>query len=247
VNLDLEGRVALVTGGARGIGRGIADGLAAEGVNVAIASRSAGALGALGNRQQGFAFDTADLAGIDPLVDAVEADMGPLDIVVLNTGGPTYGEDPLAFTAEQWEAAHRSMVVSPMLLLARVVPGMRERRFGRVLATGSTGVREPLHGLQLSNANRPGLMASLKLLAREGAADGLTFNAVLPGRIATDRAAQAFGGLEAAEEQARADVPAGRLGTVAEIADLAVFLCSGRASYVTGQAVAVDGGLTRSW
>jgi 3-oxoacyl-[acyl-carrier protein] reductase len=134
-----------------------------------------------------------------------------------------------------------------MLLLARVVPGMRERRFGRVLATGSTGVREPLHGLQLSNANRPGLMASLKLLAREGAADGLTFNAVLPGRIATDRAAQAFGGREAAEEQARADVPAGRLGTVAEIADLAVFLCSGRASYVTGQAVAVDGGLTRSW
>ena len=236
MQLGLTGRVALVSGASRGIGRAIADALEAEGALVARASRSAP-----------YAFDSTDLATVDPLVDAVERELGPIDVYVANTGGPPRGEDPLAFGAEQWEAAHRALVVSPMLVMRRVVPGMRERGFGRVLAVASSTAREPLPGLQLSNANRPGLLAAMKLLAREHAAHGVTFNAVLPGRIATDRLASAYGDLEAAEAAARADVPAARLGTPEEVAAAAVFLCSSPAAYVTGQSLLVDGGLTRSW
>ena len=134
-----------------------------------------------------------------------------------------------------------------MLIMGRVVPGMRERGFGRVLAVSSSTAIEPLAGLPLSTANRPGLLAAFKDLAREHAAAGVTFNAVLPGRIATDRLADGYGGLEAAEAAARDEVPAGRLGTPAEVAAAAVFLCSAAASYVTGQSLLVDGGLTRSW
>lgn len=236
MDFGLDGRVALVTGASRGIGRAIADALEAEGARVARASRTSQ-----------YAFDSADVDAVDPLVDAVEADLGPIDVFVSNTGGPPHGDDPLAFSAEQWEAAHRSLVVTPMLILARVVPGMRERGFGRVLAVSSSAAREPLGGLQLSNANRPGLLAAFKLLARENAAHGVTFNAVLPGRIATGRLADAHGSLDAAEAAARDEVPARRLGTPAEVAAAAAFLCSEHASYVTGQSVLVDGGLTRSW
>jgi 3-oxoacyl-[acyl-carrier protein] reductase len=233
MDLGLAGRVALVTGATRGIGRAIAEALEAEGARVAVAARSS----------ESFPFDSADLGAVDGLVDAVEARLGPVDVYVANTGGPPPGADPLGFTDEQWEAAHRSLVVSPMAILRRIVPGMRARGFGRVVAVSSSAAREPLEGLQLSNANRPGLLAALKLLARTHAADGVTFNAVLPGRIATERLAQAFGSAEAAAE----GVPAGRAGDPAEIAAVAAFLCSARASYVTGQAVVVDGGLTRSW
>jgi 3-oxoacyl-[acyl-carrier protein] reductase len=236
MDLGLAGRVALVTGASRGIGHAIADELEAEGARVARASRSSP-----------YVFDSADLSTVDPLVDAVEADLGPVDIFVANTGGPPRSADPLAFTAEQWEVAHRTLVVTPMLILKRIVPGMRERGFGRVLAVSSSTAREPLPGLQLSNANRPGLLAAFKLLARENAAHGLTFNAVLPGRIATDRIVEAYGSLDAAQAAARDEVPAGRLGTPAEVAAAAAFLCSERASYMTGQSVLVDGALTHSW
>jgi 3-oxoacyl-[acyl-carrier protein] reductase len=236
VDLGLAGRVALVTGASRGIGCAIADALEAEGCVVARASRSSA-----------YAFDSADLAAVDPLVDAVEADLGRIDVYVANTGGPPRFDDPLAIPAEQWEAAHRALVVSPMLILGRVVPGMRERGFGRVVAVSSSAALEPLPGLQLSTANRPGLLAAFKHLARENAAAGVTFNAVLPGRIATDRLADGYGGLDVAEAAAREQVPAGRLGTPAEVAAAAVFLCSAAASYVTGQWLLVDGGLTRSW
>jgi 3-oxoacyl-[acyl-carrier protein] reductase len=236
MDLGLDGRVALVTGGSRGIGRGIADALAAEGATVAVASRSA-------EGERSYAFDSDDLGAVDPLVDAIERDLGPIDVYVANTGGPPPGRDPLGFSVEQWEAAHRSLVISPMLVLRRILPGMRERGWGRVLAVSSSGAREPLAGLQLSNANRPGLLNAFKHLARETAGDGVTFNAVLPGRINTERIAKAFG----SARQAGEDVPAGRVGEVDEIAAVAAFLCSARASYVTGQSVVIDGGLTRAW
>ena len=236
MDLGLTGRVALVTGASRGIGAAIADALEAEGARVARASRSSA-----------YAFDSADLAAVDGLVDAVEAELGPIDVYVANTGGPPRFEDPLAIPAGEWEAAHRALVVSPMLIMARVVPGMRERGFGRVVAVSSSTAVEPLAGLQLSTVNRPGLLAALKRLARENASAGVTFNAVLPGRIATDRLAEGYGGLDVAEAAARDQVPAGRLGTPDEVAAAAVFLCSAAASYVTGQSLLVDGGLTRSW
>lgn len=249
MDLGLDDRVALVTGATRGIGRAIAEALAAEGARVAVAARSAAAVAAVADAigGRGYVFHSEDPHAIDPLVDAVRADLGPIDVYVVNTGGPPRTDDPLAPDVEQWESAHRTLVVSPMLILRRIVPGMRERGFGRVVAVSSSAAREPLAGLQLSNVNRPGLIAGMKLLAREYAADGVTFNAILPGRIATDRIASGYGGMEAAQAAARDEVPAGRLGTPQEIADAAVFLCSARASYVTGQSLVVDGGLTRSW
>ena len=249
MDLGIDGRVALVTGASRGIGRAIAVALAAEGARVAVAARSVSEVEAVANAigGRGYVFDSSDLAAVDPLVDAVEADLGPIEVYVANTGGPPRLEDPLAIPAAEWEAAHRTLVVSPMLVMARVVPGMRERGFGRVLAVSSSTALEPLAGLQLSTANRPGLLAAMKQLARENAAHGVTFNAVLPGRIATERLASGYGGLGAAEEVARSEVPAARLGTPEEVAAAAAFLCSAAASYVTGQSLLIDGGLTRSW
>ena len=249
MDLGLDGKVALVTGGSRGIGRAIAEALAAEGARVAITARTeesgADAAAALGGKV--YAFDSDDLGAVDGLVDRVERDLGPIDLYVANTGGPPAGADPLGFTDEQWAAAHRSLVISPMAILRRVLPGMRERGFGRVLAISSSAAVEPIPGLQLSTANRPGVLAAFKHLARENAAAGVTFNAVLPGRIATERIAGQYGGMAEAEAAARDEVPAARLGTPAELAAAATFLLSAPAAYVTGQTLLVDGGLTRSW
>jgi len=249
MDLGLSGKVALVTGGSKGIGRGIAEALAAEGARVALTSRAAeraeAVAGEIGHGARGYGFESDDLDAIAPLLAAVEADLGPLDLYIANTGGPPAG-DPLEFTTEQWQAAQRTLLISPMKVIERVLPGMRERGFGRVVAIGSMAVREPIDALQLSNAHRPGLVAAFKVLARKVAADGVTLNHVHPGKIATDRMIDTAGSLEAAEESARKEVPAGRPGTVEELAAAAVFLCSQPASYITGSAILVDGGLTRS-
>jgi len=247
MDLGLEGKVALVTAGSKGIGRGIAEGLAAEGAKVAVTSRSseraeqvAGEIGGCG-----YAFDSDDLSSIPRLLDTVSGDLGPISIYVANTGGPPAG-DPLDFTREQWETAQRTLLLSPMSILENLVPAMRKRGFGRVVAVGSMAVSEPIDALQLSNAHRPGLVAAFKVLARQYAADGITFNHVHPGKIATDRMIDTSGSLEAAEKSARETIPAGRLGTVEELAAAAVFLCSQPAAYINGTSILVDGGLTRS-
>jgi 3-oxoacyl-[acyl-carrier protein] reductase len=248
MDLGLQGRVALVTGGSKGIGRGIATALAAEGVRVALTSRSeetAQAAAAEIDGARGYGFDSGDLDAIPGLLGRVESDLGSLDVYIANTGGPPAG-DPLSFTREQWEAAHRTLVLSPMTILERVLPAMGERGFGRVVAIGSMAVREPIDALQLSNSHRPGLVAAFKVLARKFAADGVTLNHVHPGQIATARVADTHGSLEAAQANARDTIPAGRLGTVNELAAAAVFLCSVQAAYITGTSLLVDGGLTRS-
>ena len=249
MDLGLKGRVALVTGGSRGIGFGIARGLAAEGARVAIAARDEAGVREAAESIGGFGrpFDSEDLDAVAGLVEAVEAELGPIDIYIANTGGPPGGDDPLGYTREQWEAAHRTLVLSPMTFLERLLPGMRERGWGRVVAISSMAVREPIRNLQLSNSHRPGLIAAFKVLARDAAGDGVTLNSVLPGRIATERIfGTAPGGREAAEAAARETIPAGRLGTVEELAAAAVFLCSAPASYITGTTLLVDGGGTVS-
>ncbi len=242
MDLGLRDRVALVTGGSRGIGAGAAAALAAEGARVAVAARTPESVEETAARlpgARGYVFDSADLDAVGPLLDAVEADLGPVDVYVANTGGPPAGEDPLGFTREQWEAAHRALVLSPMTVLERVLPGMRERGFGRVVGISSSAVREPIPNLQLSNAHRPGLIAAFKVLARQVAGDGVTLNTILPGRIATERALSVAGDASAA-------IPAGRMGTAEEVGAAVAFLASAQAGYITGTTLLVDGGLTVS-
>ncbi len=248
VDLGLEGKTALVTGASKGLGRGIAEALAAEGAKVAVSSRSRERIEAAAAEigASGYEHDNTDLDAAPGLLERVESDLGPIDILVANTGGPPGGPNPVGFTREQWQDAHRDLVLSPLGLIERVLPGMRRRGFGRILSVSSSAAREPIPTLMLSSSHRPGLLGALKTIAWEVASDGVTLNTILPGRFATDRVAENFGSLEAAEEAARDMIPAGRLGRVEELAALAAFLCSERAGYITGTAMLVDGGLTRS-
>ena len=248
MDLGIDGRVALVSGASKGIGRAIAAELVAEGARVAIASRSqerieatAGEIGATG-----LVWDTDDLDAIPGLLGEVEDRLGPVDILVTNSGGPPAGPDPLGFSRDGWESAYRSLVLAPMELVQAVMPGMRERNWGRIVNVVSTSVREPIPAIMLSNSHRAATLAAFKTVARHVAGDGVTLNSVLPGRIATDRAFGNAGSREAAEEAAREQVPAARLGLPEEMAAAAAFLASERASYITGVALLVDGGLTHS-
>lgn len=249
MDLGIAGRVALVGGASRGIGRAIAQELVAEGARVAITARDpdrtarvAAEIGAT----VGYGWDSSDLDAAPQVIERITREVGPVEILVTNSGGPPAGEDPLGFDSAQWRSAHRSLVESPMALLGLVVPGMRERSWGRVVGVASTSVREPIANLMLSNAERSAALAAYKTLARALAGDGVTINMLLTGQIATERLAELYGSLERAEEIAAQNVPAGRLGRPEEMAAAAVFLCSERAAYITGTALAVDGGLLRA-
>jgi 3-oxoacyl-[acyl-carrier protein] reductase len=247
MDLGLQGRVALVTGASSGIGFGIAQMLAADGATMAVSSPTKDRIEAAAEQigARAYVHDSKEIDAAPGLIDRVEADLGGLSVLVFNTGGPPGGE-PLEFTREQWEEAYRELVLAPMALIERAVPGMRERGFGRILNVSSSAAREPILPLMLSTTHRSGMLGGFKLLARRLAADGITLNTLLPGRIATARIAHLYGSIEAAEETAKAEIPAGRLGTVDEIAAAGAFLCSAPASYITGQALAVDGGLMQA-
>ena len=249
MKLGLENRVALVMGASRGIGRAIAAGLAREGARVAIASRSLerleDAAREIGPGVTPFVADASDLERLENLPSEVEAALGSIEILVLNTGGPPFG-GALDHEREDWESAYRSLVLAPRVLAGAVVPGMRERGWGRILNVGSSSTREPIPGLNLSNAHRMAAVGFLKTLSREVAADGITVNTVATGRFATERLADAGGSLTAAEESAKQEVPAARLGQPEEYGDLVAFLCSERAAYITGTVIPIDGGLLRS-
>jgi 3-oxoacyl-[acyl-carrier protein] reductase len=248
MDLGLQGRVALVSGASQGLGRAIAAELAAEGATVAISSRSRGKVDAAAAEigATGFVWDTDDVDGAGALLDEVGAALGPVDVLVCNTGGPPAGSDPLGFPRADWEAAYRSLVLAPMALVDHALPGMRERGWGRILNVVSISVREPLPTLMLSNVHRAGMVTGFKTIARRVARDGVTLNSLLPGRFATARVADTSGGMEAAQADARDGVPAGRLGEPAEFAAAAAFLCSARAGYITGETLAIDGGITQS-
>ncbi len=249
MNLGLENRVALVMGASRGIGRAIAVALAREGVRVAISSRSQEKLGEaaaeIGERATPFLADAKDPERLEALPAEVEKKLGAIEILVLNTGGPPFG-GALDHELDDWEAAYRSLVLAPRVLTGAVVPGMRERGWGRIVNVGSSSTREPIPGLNLSNSHRMAAVGFLKTLSREVAADGITVNTVATGRFATERLADAAGSLEAAEEAARSEIPAARLGLPEEYGDLVAFLCSERAAYITGTVIPIDGGLLRS-
>jgi 3-oxoacyl-[acyl-carrier protein] reductase len=249
VDLGLEGRVALVMGASRGIGAGIAAALAREGAQVAIASRSRERLdegvAAIDGEVNAFVADASDLDRLAELPGEVEAAIGPLDVLVANTGGPPLG-GALDHELDEWERAYRSLVLAPRVLAGVVVPGMRERGWGRIVNVGSSSTREPIPGLNLSNSHRMAAVGFLKTLSREVAADGITVNTVATGRFATERLADNAGSMEAAEAAAREEVPTRRLGRPEEYGDLVAFLCSERAAYITGTVIPIDGGLLRS-
>ncbi|HEX2097212.1 MAG TPA: SDR family oxidoreductase [Solirubrobacterales bacterium] len=260
MDLGLQGRVALVMGASRGIGRGVASVLAREGARVAIASRSrekleeaaeaireeaAAVEAGAGASVTPFVADTGDLDRLAALPAEVEAALGPVEILVANTGGPPYG-GALEHGLDEWEAAYRELVLAPRVLVEAVLPGMRERGWGRIVNVGSTTTIEPNPALNLSNSHRMAAVGFLKTLSREVAGDGITVNTVATGRFATERLADGAGSLEAAEAAAREEVPAGRLGQPEEYGDLVAFLCSERAAYVTGTVIPIDGGLVRS-
>jgi 3-oxoacyl-[acyl-carrier protein] reductase len=246
VDLGIEGKVALVTAASQGIGRAIAAELAGEGAQVAVSSRSRERIDAAAAEigARAFVHDSQDLDGVPALIEAVHGELGPIEILVCNTGGPPANADPLGFSRDEWEAAYRNLVLGPLAVVEQVIPGMRERGWGRIVNVVSTSVREPIPTLMLSNAHRSATLAAFKTIATAVAADGVTLNSVLPGRIATARLLGPSGSPEAAEAAAQG-VPAGRVGSVEEIAAAAAFLCSTRAGYITGVALLVDGGLTR--
>ncbi|HEX7060307.1 MAG TPA: SDR family oxidoreductase [Solirubrobacterales bacterium] len=249
MDLGLEGRVALVMGASRGIGKGIAAALAGEGARVAIASRSAESLAEAAAQIVGdvtpFVADASDLDRLAALPGEVAEALGPVEILVANTGGPPFG-GALDHGLEDWQRAYRSLVLAPRVLAGAVIPGMREHGWGRIVNVGSSSTREPIPGLNLSNSHRMAAVGFLKTLSREIAADGITVNTVATGRFATERLAANAGSMEAAEEAAKETIPAGRLGRPEEYGDLVAFLCSERAAYVTGAVIPIDGGLLHS-
>ena len=249
MDLGLEGKVALVMGASKGIGRGVAAALAREGARVALASRSQERLdeaaAEIGERASAFVADATDLERLARLPLEVAEALGSVDILVTNTGGPPPG-GALDHGFEEWEEAYRSLVLAPRVLAGAVVPGMRGEGWGRIVNVGSTTTIEINPALGLSNANRMATVGFLKTLAREVAGDGITVNTVATGRFATDRMAELGGSIENVEAAARTEVPAGRLGTVEEYGDLVAFLCSQRAAYITGTVIPIDGGLLKS-
>ena len=244
MDLGITGKVALVTGASKGLGLGVAEALAREGATVAISSRSreridaaAGSIGAMP-----FVHDAADADAAPELVRQVDEALGPIDILVANSGGPPASPDALGFTLDQWRAAYELLLLGALSLIEAALPGMRARKWGRVLSMSSSVVREPGPVLVLSTAHRAGLLAGLKTIARQVAPDGVTVNTLLPGLIATDRARE----LGADRPEVVRELPVRRLGTIEEFAATAAFLCSDRAGYITGTTLLIDGGASRS-
>ncbi len=249
MDLRIEGKTALVMGASKGIGLAIAAALAGEGVRVAMASRSRERVEAAAKEIEGdttaFEGDTDDLDRLAALPDEVASRVGPVEILITNTGGPPLG-GALDHEREVWEKAYRSLVLAPLVLADAVLPGMRERKWGRIVNVGSSSVREPIPHLTLSNANRMAAIGLFKTLATEVASDGITVNTVATGRFATDRLAENWGSWEEMEAKASEGIPAGRLGQPEEFGDLVAFICSERAAYLTGAVVPLDGGMLRS-
>jgi 3-oxoacyl-[acyl-carrier protein] reductase len=253
MDLEIRGRVALVTGASAGIGAASALALAAEGARVAVAARRTALLDAVVRDAQAagapdaeaFAVDLADETSIDGLLRAVAERFGGVDILVANGGGPRQGTHRDMELAD-WDAAYRTTLRAMLQLVNGVLPSMTQSGWGRIIALTSTSVKQPIPTIALSNAFRSALTAALKTLSNEVAALGITVNTIATGRILTDRLRATYPDEAAIHEGAKRDVPMKRIGTPQELAAAVAFLSSGPASYITGQTLAVDGGLIRS-
>lgn len=257
MDLGLKGRSALVCGSSAGLGRAIAEALAAEGADLAICSRSEERIGAArdeiarttGAEVIAVAADLADPAGVERAVSTAMEGLGRIDILVTNTAGPPSGPFE-EHSTEAWHQAIAQLLESAVNLVRAVLPGMKERRWGRILHVTSITVKQPVEGLILSNAVRAGVTGFAKTISNEAAPFGVTVNCLVPGYTRTERL------VDLAEANARRtgestadayatwerEVPMGRLGEPEELGALAAFLASEKAGYITGQSVAVDGG-----
>lgn len=246
MNLGLTGRTAIVCGASSGMGLAIADGLAAEGAKVAMIGRRRDLLEREAERIGALAVqgDITIPQHLERLVETTLEAFGGIDVLVLNGGGPPAGA-ATAVTPLAIEEAIGLLLLPFVGLVTLCLPHLRTSGRGRIVAIESSSVREPIPGLALSNAVRPGVVGWLKTLARELAADGITVNTIAPGRIDTARM-QALYGPAGPSAEDLAQIPIGRLGTGAEIGAVACFLASDAASYVTGTVIPVDGGLSRS-
>jgi 3-oxoacyl-[acyl-carrier protein] reductase len=243
MDLGLRGRRALVMGGSRGLGKAVAKVLVEEGARVAICARDAERLAAAAAELgvERFACDLSVPGAAAALVHDVENRLGQLDVLVVNTGGPPTGLfAELSDTA--WRMAFEQLWMSSVGAIRAALPGMRLRRSGRVILITSIAAREPVANLMLSNALRAGLHGLVNTLSKEVAADQVTVNALMPGYTLTERLQE----LQLDEAKLAAQIPARRLGRPQDFAAVAAFLASEAAGYVTGQAIACDGGLLQS-
>jgi 3-oxoacyl-[acyl-carrier protein] reductase len=240
MNLGLSGKRALVFGASQGLGAAVAKALIAEGARVAVCSRSEEKLRKVG-AEMTVARDLSRPGTARAAVEEVAKAWGGVDVLVTNTGGPPKARFA-EVTPEMWRAGFESLWMSAVDAIAAALPGMQERKWGRILLVTSMVAKEPMAGLTISNGLRAGLSGLVKSLATEVAVHGITVNALLPGFTRTERTQQ----LGITDEQIAREVPAGRMGTPEEFAALAAFLAGAQASYITGQAVAADGGWMRS-
>jgi 3-oxoacyl-[acyl-carrier protein] reductase len=261
MDLGLKGKVALVAAASKGLGRAVAEELGAEGTKLAICSRDAEAIETVGREiaestgaeVMARAADVSRAADIAAFVDTTLAIYGRVDILLTNSGGPPPGRfETLNLAA--WQKAAELTLFAPVEFARLVLPGMKERRWGRILNVTSIAAKQPVENLMLSNSLRAAVTGWARTLANEVAASGVTVNNLLPGYTRTERIVELSeviakrDGITPAEAVARweREIPLGRLAEPREFAALAAFVASERASYITGQSIAVDGGWIKS-